>query len=148
MLKIKIVNKSSFEEPKYATNGSAGFDVRANITEPITICPMERALVPTGLFFELPQGFEAQIRPRSGLAFKYGVTVLNSPGTLDSDYRGECKVLLVNLSNDEFVINPGERIAQIIISKHETVEFEVVSSLEELTDTSRGAGGFGSTGKH
>lgn len=148
MLKIKIVNKSSFEEPKYATNGSAGFDVRANITEPITIGPMERALVPTGLFFELPQGFEAQIRPRSGLAFKYGVTVLNSPGTLDSDYRGECKVLLVNLSNDEFVINPGERIAQIIISKHETVEFEVVSSLEELTDTSRGAGGFGSTGKH
>lgn len=148
MLKIKIVNKSSFEEPKYATNGSAGFDVRANITEPITIGPMERTLVPTGLFFELPQGFEAQIRPRSGLAFKYGVTVLNSPGTLDSDYRGECKVLLVNLSNDEFVINPGERIAQIIISKHETVEFEVVSSLEELTDTSRGAGGFGSTGKH
>lgn len=148
MLKIKIVNKSSFEEPKYATNGSAGFDVRANIIEPITIGPMERTLVPTGLFFELPQGFEAQIRPRSGLAFKYGVTVLNSPGTLDSDYRGECKVLLVNLSNDEFVINPGERIAQIIISKHETVEFETVSSMEELTDTSRGAGGFGSTGKH
>lgn len=147
MLKIKIVNKSPFENPKYATSGSAGFDIKANIETPIVIGPLERTLVPTGLFFELPEGYEAQIRPRSGLAFKHGITVLNSPGTLDSDYRGECKVLLINLSNDTFKIAPGERIAQIIIAKHESAEFESVSSLEELTDTNRGAGGFGSTGR-
>lgn len=143
MIQIKIVNKSPFETPKYATEGSAGFDVKANIEEPISIGPLERTLIPTGLFFELPKGYEAQIRPRSGLAFKYGVTVLNSPGTLDSDYRGECKVLLINLSNDEFIIQPGERIAQIIIAKHEVANFE---NTEELTDTERGSGGFGSTG--
>lgn len=143
MIQIKIINKSPFENPKYATEGSAGFDVKANILEPITIGSLQRTLVPTGLFFELPKGYEAQIRPRSGLAFKNGITVLNSPGTLDSDYRGECKVLLVNLSSDEFIIQPGERIAQVIISKHEVVNFETT---EELSDTDRGSGGFGSTG--
>lgn len=141
---LKVVNSSKHPLPQYATTQSAGLDLRANLTEAITLKPLERTLVPTGLFIELPQGHEAQIRPRSGLAFKNGVTVLNSPGTIDADYRGEVKVLLVNLSNTEFIINDGERIAQMVIAKHETVEWKEVSSLEE---SERGAGGFGSTGK-
>ena len=141
---IKIINQSKHALPEYATEHAAGMDLRANITEPITLKPLERTLVATGLFMELPVGFEAQIRPRSGLAFKNGLTVLNSPGTIDADYRGEIKVLLVNLSNTDFVINDGERIAQMVIAKHEVATWELVTSLE---DSSRGAGGFGSTGK-
>ncbi len=144
MLTIKVINQSNHPLPEYATEHAAGLDLRANITEPLTLKPLERVLVPTGLFIELPVGFEAQIRPRSGLAFKHGVTVLNSPGTIDADYRGEIKVLLVNLSNDAFVINNGERVAQMVIAKHETIEWYSVAKIES---TSRGAGGFGSTGK-
>jgi len=144
-IQVKIINQSDFTLPSYQTEGSAGMDLRANITEAVILQPLERRLVPTGLFIELPLGFEAQIRPRSGLAFKYGLTVLNSPGTVDSDYRGEVKVLLINLSNEPFEVNPGERIAQMIVSKHEKVEWETSS---ELTDSQRGAGGYGSTGKH
>jgi dUTP pyrophosphatase len=144
VLTIKVINQSNHPLPEYATEHAAGLDLRANIAEPLTLKPLERILVPTGLFIELPVGFEAQIRPRSGLAFKHGVTVLNSPGTIDADYRGEIKVLLVNLSNDAFVNNNGERVAQMVIAKHETIEWYSVAKIEETT---RGAGGFGSTGK-
>ena len=143
-MKIKIVNKSNHPLPEYGTLASAGVDLRANLTEPITLKPLERILVKTGLFIELPIGFEAQVRPRSGLAFKNGVTVLNSPGTIDADYRGEIGVILVNLSNTPFVIEDGERVAQLVIAKHEQAEWVLV---EELAETERGAGGFGSTGK-
>lgn len=142
---VKIVNQSRNELPAYSTALSAGMDLRANLDEPIVLKPLERTLVPTGLFIELPIGHEAQIRPRSGLAFKNGITVLNTPGTIDADYRGEIKIILVNLSNDEFVINHGERICQMVIAKHETVAWEPVEVLEE---TERGAGGFGHTGKN
>jgi dUTP pyrophosphatase len=144
-MKVKIVNKSKHALPQYATVASAGFDVRANIDSPMTLKPMERALVPTGLFIELPEGHEAQVRPRSGLAFKHGITVLNSPGTIDADYRGELKVLLINLSNEDFAINDGERIAQVVVAKHEQVQWVEV---EQLMESERGAGGFGHTGKH
>ncbi len=143
MITLKVVNQSNHPLPEYATDHSAGMDLRANLKEPIVLKPLERVLVPTGLFIELPQGHEAQIRPRSGLAFKHGLTVLNSPGTIDADYRGEIKVLLVNLSNDNFTINDGERIAQMVIARHETIEWYAVMQLEE---TKRGAGGFGHTG--
>jgi len=142
-MQIKIINKSKHPLPNYETNASAGMDLRANLTESITLKPLERTLVKTGLFIELPIGYEAQVRPRSGLAFKKGITVLNSPGTVDADYRGEIGVILVNLSNEDFVIENGERIAQLIIAKHERTEWQVTI---ELTETSRGEGGFGSTG--
>jgi dUTP pyrophosphatase len=142
-MKIKIINKSKHELPAYATNASAGMDLRANLDTPIVLKSLERTLVPTGLFMEIPVGFEAQIRPRSGLAFKNGLTVLNSPGTIDADYRGEIKVILVNLSREDFTINDGERVAQMVIAKHEQAEWIQV---EELIDTQRGAGGFGHTG--
>lgn len=140
---IKIINKSAHALPEYETNASAGMDLRANIEVPITLQPLERALVKTGLFIELPIGFEAQVRPRSGLAFKKGVTVLNSPGTVDADYRGEIGVILVNLSNEPFVVENGERIAQLVIARHERAEWQEVV---ELSETARGEGGFGSTG--
>ncbi len=143
-MKVKIINKSHHPLPEYATPFSAGVDLRANIDNPITLNPLERTLVPTGLYLELPQGYEAQIRPRSGLALKYGLTVLNSPGTIDADYRGEIRVILVNLSNESFVINDGERICQMVIAEHAQVEWEQVDS---INDTERGAGGFGHTGK-
>lgn len=142
-MKVKIVNKSGWPDPAYATEASAGLDLRANTDAPIALGPLERALVPTGIYIQLPVGFEAQIRPRSGLATKRGITVINSPGTVDADYRGELKVSLVNLSSQEQVINPGERIAQMVVARHEKVEWEDVESLDE---TSRGAGGWGSTG--
>ena len=143
-MKVKIVNKSSYPTPAYATEKSAGMDLKANIDAPITLAPLERALVPTGLFIALPDGTEAQVRPRSGLAAKYGISVLNAPGTIDADYRGEVKVILVNLSNDVFVINPGERIAQMVVARYEKVDWEEVDILDE---TERGEGGFGSTGR-
>ena len=143
-MKVKVINKSKHPLPQYATVASAGFDVRANLDVPMVLKPMERALVPTGLFIELPVGHEAQVRPRSGLAFKNGITVLNSPGTIDADYRGEVKVLLINLSKEDFTINDGERIAQVIIAAHERVEWVEV---EQLMETERGSGGFGHTGK-
>ena len=143
-IKVKIVNKSAYPVPAYATELSAGMDLKANITEPVTRASLERAMIPTGIYIELPEGYEAQIRPRSGLAAKFGVTVVNAPGTVDADYRGEVKVILVNLSKDPFVINPGERIAQMVIAKYEKIEWEEV---EELGDTERGDGGFGSTGR-
>lgn len=143
-MKVKLVNKSSFAVPSYATAQSAGMDLKANITEPISLGMLERAMVPTGLFIELPEGYEAQVRPRSGLAAKHGISVANAPGTIDADYRGEIKVILVNLSKDEFVINPGERIAQMVVARHEKVEWEEV---EELSGSERGEGGFGSTGR-
>lgn len=143
-MKVKIINKSHHPLPEYATPFSAGVDLRANIDNPITLEPLERTLVPTGLYLELPQGYEAQIRPRSGLALKHGLTVLNSPGTIDADYRGEIRVILVNLSNESFVINDGERICQMVIAEHAQVEWEQVDS---INDTERGAGGFGHTGK-
>ena len=143
MVKIKIVNKGQQPLPTYATAQSAGMDLRANIDAPITLRPMERQLIPTGLHIALPEGFEAQVRPRSGLALKYGITVLNTPGTIDADYRGELKVLLVNFSNTDFVINAGERVAQMVIARYEKVDFEQVT---ELDDTERGAGGYGHTG--
>ena len=138
------MNKSAYPVPAYATELSAGMDLKANITEPVTIASLERAMIPTGIYIELPEGYEAQIRPRSGLAAKFGVTVANAPGTVDADYRGEVKVILVNLSKEPFVINPGERIAQMVIAKYEKIEWEEV---EELGDTERGDGGFGSTGR-
>lgn len=144
-MEVKIVNQSSNQLPAYSTSSSAGMDLRANLETPIVLKPLERSLVPTGLFIELPVGFEAQIRPRSGLAIKKGVTVLNTPGTIDADYRGEIKVILVNLSNEDFVINHGERICQMVVAKHETVSWQPVEVLEE---TERGAGGFGHTGKN
>lgn len=140
---IKIINKSQHALPNYETIASAGMDLRANLTEPVTLAPLGRAIISTGLFIELPIGFEAQVRPRSGLAAKKGVTVLNSPGTVDADYRGEIGVILVNLSNEPFTIENGERIAQLVIAKHERAEW---LEAELLTETSRGAGGFGSTG--
>ena len=143
MLKVKIVNKSQWPDPAYATVASAGMDLRADIAEPVVLTPLERRLVPTGIFIELPAGYEAQVRPRSGLATKHGVTVINSPGTVDADYRGELKVSLVNLSSEPFEIVPGERIAQMVVAAHETVEWEKV---EALSETERGAGGWGSTG--
>lgn len=142
---VKVINKSKHELPKYETPLSAGMDLRANIDEPITLKPLQRAIVQTGLFIDLPKGFEAQIRPRSGLAAKFGVTVLNTPGTIDADYRGEIKIILVNLSDIDFVINDGERIAQMVVSKHERVKWRQV---DELSDTERGTGGFGHTGKN
>ncbi|MEP7168045.1 MAG: dUTP diphosphatase [Bacteroidota bacterium] len=144
MLTVKIINHSNHVLPSYETLASAGMDLRANISSSVELKPLQRSLIPTGLFIELPVGHEAQIRPRSGLAFKNGITVLNSPGTIDADYRGEIKVILVNLSDQSFTINDGDRIAQMIISKHERVEWEVA---EELLNSERGAGGFGSTGK-
>ena len=142
-MKVNIVNKSKHELPHYATSQSAGMDLRANLEEAILLKPLQRTLVKTGLFMELPIGYEAQIRPRSGLAFKKGITVLNSPGTIDADYRGEIGVILVNLSDEEFVIEDGERVAQMVIVKHEQVDWEEVV---ELVETERGVGGFGSTG--
>jgi dUTP pyrophosphatase len=142
-MKIKIINKSAHELPHYETGASAGMDLRANISEPITLAPLARTIIKTGLFMELPVGYEAQVRPRSGLAAKKGITVLNAPGTIDADYRGEVGVILVNLSNEAFVIENGERIAQMVIAKHERAEWEHV---ELLSDTVRGEGGFGSTG--
>lgn len=143
-MKVKIINKSLHNLPNYETEDSAGMDLRANISEAVTLKPLERAIVKTGLFIELPVGFEAQVRPRSGLAAKKGITVLNSPGTIDADYRGEIGIILVNLSNEEFTIENGERIAQMVIAKHEHISWEEV---EILGETTRGAGGFGSTGK-
>ncbi|GAA4295709.1 dUTP diphosphatase [Aestuariibaculum suncheonense] len=142
-MQIKIINKSSHDLPNYETIASAGMDLRANLSEPRTLQPLERSIVGTGLFIELPIGYEAQVRPRSGLAAKKGITVLNAPGTVDADYRGEIGVILVNLSNEEFVINNGERIAQLVIAKHERAEWV---SVEALSETDRGEGGFGSTG--
>lgn len=143
-MQIKIVNKSAHSLPSYATLLSAGMDLRANLSSPITLEPMQRCLVPTGLFMALPAGYEAQVRPRSGLAIKKGITVLNSPGTIDADYRGEICIILVNLSADPFVIEDGERIAQMVIAKHERADWEEVDTLDE---TERGTGGFGHTGK-
>lgn len=142
-MNVQIINKSKHATPNYETQGAAGMDLKANITESITLKPLERAIVKTGLFIALPIGFEAQVRPRSGLAAKKGITVLNSPGTVDADYRGEIGVILVNLSNEEFVINDGERIAQLIIAKHERINWQKVTVLSK---TERGTGGFGSTG--
>jgi dUTP pyrophosphatase len=141
---VKIVNKSKHKLPEYETEYSAGMDLRANLNEPVLLRPMQRALIPTGLFIELPVGLEAQIRPRSGLAIKKGITILNSPGTIDADYRGEIKVILINLSYEDFLIEDGERICQMIIAEHKKAEWEQVEILEE---TERGAGGFGHTGK-
>ena len=143
MLEVKIINRGHQPLPSYATEQSAGMDLRANIDEPIVLKPMQRQIVKTGLFMALPPGYEAQVRPRSGLALKHGITVLNSPGTIDSDYRGEVGVLLINLGDKDFVINDGERIAQMVIAKHETVSFVLT---EELDETQRGAGGYGHTG--
>ena len=143
MVKIKVINKGHQPLPQYATPQSAGMDLRANLTESIVLKPLERCLVPTGLFIALPEGYEAQVRPRSGLALKKGITVLNAPGTIDSDYRGEVGVLLVNLSQEDFVINDSERVAQMIIARHETADFIEVAELDE---TERGAGGYGHTG--
>jgi dUTP pyrophosphatase len=142
-MKVKIVNKSGFQLPFYATELSAGMDLKASIETPIELDTLERAMVPTGIYIELPAAYEAQIRPRSGLAAKHGISVCNSPGTIDADYRGEIKVILVNLSKEKFTINPGERIAQMVIAKYEKIEWEEV---EQLSETDRGAGGFGSTG--
>lgn len=142
-MQVRIINKSHHPLPQYETIQSAGMDLRANLDASVTLEPLKRCLVPTGLFIELPKGYEAQVRPRSGLAIKKGVTVLNSPGTIDADYRGEICVILVNLSDQPFVINDGERVAQMVVAKHETVEWQPV---ENLDDTERGAGGFGHTG--
>ncbi|MDL2222833.1 dUTP diphosphatase [Bacteroidales bacterium OttesenSCG-928-M11] len=144
-MKVKVINKSKHNLPEYETPYSAGLDLRANIDEPITLKSLERALIPTGLFIELPVGYEAQIRPRSGLAIKHGISLVNTPGTIDSDYRGEIKVIVINLSKDDFIINDGERICQMVISKHEHIAWEEVIELEE---SERGSGGFGHTGKN
>ena len=143
-MKVKVINRSAFALPSYATPLSAGVDLKANLSEAITLKPLERSLVPTGLFLAIPAGYEAQVRPRSGLAAKHGITVLNSPGTIDADYRGEVKVILVNLSSESFEIKPGERIAQLVVARCEQVAWEEVPELDE---TRRGEGGFGSTGK-
>lgn len=143
MVKVKIINKGHQPLPAYATPQSAGMDLRANIDAPVTLRPLERKLIPTGLYMALPEGYEAQVRPRSGLALKHGLTVLNSPGTIDSDYRGEVMVLLVNLSGEDFTVNDGERIAQMVVARHETAVFEETDCLD---DTERGAGGYGHTG--
>lgn len=141
---VKVINRSANALPSYSTPLSAGMDVRADIKEAITLAPLQRAMVPTGLYMEIPEGYEVQVRPRSGLAAKHGITVLNTPGTIDADYRGEVKVILVNLSNEPFSIEPGERIAQLVLAKHEKAEWEEVS---ELGESERGEGGFGSTGR-
>lgn len=143
MASVKIINNSKHALPQYETKGSAGMDLRANLDESITLKPLERAMIPTGLSMALPDGYEAQVRPRSGLAAKKGITVLNTPGTIDSDYRGEIKVILVNLSNDDFVVEDGERVAQMVIAKYEQIAW---NETETLDDTERGSGGFGSTG--
>ena len=142
-MKIKIINSSKNPLPNYETAASAGMDLRANLEEPITLKPLERQLIPTGLSIELPVGYEAQIRPRSGLAYKFGISIVNAPGTIDADYRGEIKVLLVNLSSEDYLVSHGDRIAQMIVAAHETVEWETA---ENLSDTDRGAGGYGHTG--
>ena len=141
---VKVVNKSAYPLPQYESALAAGMDVKANITEPVLLKPMARAMVPTGLFVEIPAGYEIQVRPRSGLAAKFGITVLNAPGTVDADYRGEIKVILVNLSDNDFEIQPGERIAQLVLARHERADWQPV---DILSDTNRGAGGFGSTGR-
>ncbi|MGM9736207.1 MAG: dUTP diphosphatase [Candidatus Cryptobacteroides sp.] len=143
-MKVKIVNKSGYPSPSYATPMSAGMDLKADIQEPIILEPLQRTMVPTGLFISLPEGTEAQVRPRSGLAAKFGISVLNAPGTIDADYRGEVKVILVNLSSEPFTVNPGERIAQLVLARYERIEWEEVDVLD---DTDRGSGGFGSTGR-
>ncbi|WP_181305021.1 dUTP diphosphatase [Rufibacter sp. XAAS-G3-1] len=143
-LPVKIINLGKHPLPAYATEHSAGLDLRANLEAPVALKPLQRTLIPTGLSIELPEGHEAQIRPRSGLAFKHGISIVNSPGTIDADYRGEIKVLLVNLSDTDFVVEDGERIAQMVVAKYERVTWETA---EELTETQRGAGGYGSTGK-
>lgn len=143
-MKVRIINDSSWDAPSYATEGSAGVDLKANIKEPITLAPLQRVIVPTGLRIALPKGTEAQVRPRSGLAAKHGITVLNTPGTIDADYRGEVGVILINLSDKDFVINPGERVAQMVLARYERFEWEDV---EQLDSTSRGEGGLGSTGR-
>ncbi|HDZ41015.1 MAG TPA: dUTP diphosphatase [Bacteroidetes bacterium] len=143
-MNVKIVNRSKNELPAYSTESSAGMDIRANLENDVTLLPLERALIPTGLYVELPEGYEAQIRPRSGLALKRGISVLNSPGTIDADYRGEIGIIIVNLSNEEYTIKDGERICQMIVAKHERVKWDEVDILEE---TKRGEGGFGHTGK-
>ena len=144
-MKVRIVNTSKHDLPRYATSSSAGMDLRANLEEPVTLGPLQRTLVPTGLFIELPVGYEAQVRPRSGFAFKHGITVLNTPGTIDADYRGEIKVILVNLSDEVYEIKDGERIAQMVIAGHVQANWDQVDT---LNDTERGAGGFGHTGRH
>lgn len=143
-MKIKVINRSAFDLPQYETANAVGLDVRANTSEAIRLAPLERALVPTGLYVEIPEGYEIQVRPRSGLAAKYGISVANAPGTIDPDYRGEIKVILVNLSNEVFELKPGERIAQLVVAQFTRIEWECV---EQLSDTERGAGGFGSTGR-
>ena len=143
-MKVQIINKSHHQLPQYATVQSAGVDLRANLDEPVVLAPLQRALIPTGLFISLPVGYEAQVRPRSGLAIKKGITVLNSPGTIDTDYRGEICIILINLSQEEFVVNDGERVAQMVIARHEQAEWVEVETLDK---TDRGAGGFGHTGK-
>jgi len=142
-MRVKLINKSKHPAPHYATSGAAGMDIRANLSEPMVLEPLGRCLIPTGLFLEIPDGYEAQIRPRSGLALKHGITLPNSPGTIDSDYRGELKILMINLSKEPFTFNDGERIAQMVVTKHEQVQWQPV---EVLDDTERGAGGFGHTG--
>ena len=144
MVQVEIINKSKHELPKYSTIQSAGLDLRANIDTPVILKPLERKLIPTGLFIALPDGYEAQIRPRSGLALKNGITVLNTPGTIDADYRGEIEVILINVSNEPFTINDGDRICQMVISKYETIEW---TSVQILSETTRGEGGFGHSGK-
>ncbi|MBO6252467.1 MAG: dUTP diphosphatase [Bacteroidaceae bacterium] len=144
-MKEQIINKSHHQLPQYATIQSAGVDLRANLSEPIVLAPMQRALIPTGLYISLPAGYEAQVHPRSGLAIKKGITVLNSPGTIDADYRGEICIILINLSQEEFVVNDGERVAQMVIARHEQAEWVEVEALDE---TERGAGGFGHSGKN
>lgn len=143
-MKVRIINDSRWDAPSYATEGSAGVDLKANIDDPITLAPLQRVVVPTGLRIALPKGTEAQVRPRSGLAAKHGITVLNTPGTIDADYRGEVGVILINLSDKDFVINPGERVAQMVLARYERFEWEAV---EQLDTTSRGEGGLGSTGR-
>ena len=145
---IRIYNKSNNPLPAYASKNAAGMDLRADLSEPVVLQPMERRLIPTGLFIELPSDCEAQVRPRSGLALKHGITVLNTPGTIDADYRGEIGVILINLSQEPFEIQPGERIAQMVIAKFVQAEFQEVAALEDLSDTERGAGGFGHSGKN
>lgn len=143
-MRVRVINKSRHPLPDYATPLSAGMDIRANLTEPVTLNPLERKLIPTGLYIALPEGYEAQMRPRSGLALKHGITLLNTPGTIDADYRGEIGVILVNLSNEPFTVNDGERICQMVIARHDRAEWV---SVEALDETERGAGGFGHTGK-
>ena len=143
-MQVKIINRSAFPSPAYATEMSAGMDLKANISEAVLLEPLQRAMIPTGIYLALPEGTEAQVRPRSGLAAKFGISVLNAPGTIDADYRGELKVILVNLSNEPFTVNPGERIAQLVLARYERIEWDEVETLDE---TCRGEGGFGSTGR-